>query len=263
MTFDSNMKAIEQESIPELYRIKGGGYEWRYTSYKTDLTFLGDLYKAATIKRSPFTSTRQAGDSKLTITFPLSQPLLRYASAYPLPSTTVTIYRAVKADLSQYGLFFDGMVKRVTFNNKVISAECSVDDELSVSLPHIVYQSYCNWQVFDCFCGLSSSLYKVTAAVTISGSSLISSAFSVYASGHFTQGWATYGGDTRFITNHVGGQIDLQLPFGSDLVDGSSVDFYPGCDGSPDTCRTKYNNFSRWLGMRKIPSHNPVVWGFK
>jgi uncharacterized phage protein (TIGR02218 family) len=263
MTFDSNMQATEQDAIPELYRIIGGGYEWKYTSHRTNLTFLGETYVAASIKRSAFTNTKQIGDSKVTITFPLSQPLLKYISAYPLPSTTIQVYRAVYSDLSQYALLFEGKVKRASFNNKVISAECGIDDEMASMLPHIVYQSYCNWQVFDCNCGLAAADYDVSAVVTVRDSSLISTTFGTYAAGHFTQGWVKFGGDMRFITNHAGSTIDLQLPFASELVTGSTVYAYPGCDGAPATCISKYNNWLRWLGMPYIPSHNPVVWGFK
>lgn len=263
MTFDSNMQAIEQDAIPELYRITGGGYEWRYTSNKTNLSFIGETYTAATIKRSAFNSTKQFGDSKVTITFPLSDPLLRYLSTYPFPSTVVDIYRAVYSDLSQYALLFSGKVKKASFSNKIISAECAIDYEITTILPHIVYQSYCNWQVFDCYCLLDSETYKVNAAVTVDGSSLISSTFATYASGHFTQGWVSFEGDVRFITNHEGSKIDLQIPFSSALTTGETVSAYPGCDGSPRTCIDKYNNFDRWLGMSYIPSRNPVVWGLQ
>lgn len=263
MTFDSNMQATEQDAIPELYRIVGGGYEWRYTSNRTDITFLGEVYKAATIKRSAFSSTKQIGDSKLTITFPLSEPLLKYISAYPLPSTTVDIYRAVYSSLSQYAFLFSGKVKRASFSNKVISAECSVDDEMSAMLPHIVYQSYCNWQVFDCNCGLNSANYMVSAAVTINDTALVSSVFATYPLEYFTQGWVLFDGDMRFIVGHAGAYIYLQLPFSSALATGNTVSVFPGCDGAPATCIAKYNNWNHWLGMAYIPSRNPVVWGFK
>lgn len=263
MTFDSNMQAIEQDALPELYKIVGGGYEWRYTSYKTDLTFLWDTYVAATIKRSGFSNSKQPGESKVTITFPMAEPIQKYISAYPLPSTSVDIYRAVKSSMSQYALLFSGKVRKATFNNKIISAECWIDDEMSNMLPYVVHQSYCNWQVFDCNCKLEKEDYKVTAVVTVSGNSLISSTFATYAVGHFTQGWVLFQGDMRFITNHAGSQIDLQLSFGSSLVDGSTVYVYPGCDGAAATCIDKYDNFRNWCGMPYIPSHNPALWGFQ
>ena len=265
MTFDSNMKAIEQAQMPELYRITSSGYEWRYTSNRTAITFLGESYTPAAIKRSAFSNSKQIGESKVNITFALANPLLKYLSAYPLPSTSIQVFRAVGNDLSQYALLFDGKVRRTSFTNKTIIAESTVDDEMSAMVPNIVYQSYCNWQVFDCDCGLLSGSYEVVATVTLDsdGASLISSTFATYESGYFTQGWVKFDGDMRFITNHAGSRIDLQVPFGPNLVNGSGVYAYPGCDGHPDTCTNKFNNFNKWLGMFYIPSHNPVVWGFK
>lgn len=264
MTFASNMQAIEQDAVPELYRFISGGYEWRYTSYKTNLTFIGDVYTAAPIQRGALTFSSQPGGSKVSLLFPMSDPMKKFISNYPLPSTVVQIYQAVSSDLTQYALFFEGKIMKVSVAGKVMTAECAVDDALSTMLPHIVYQSYCNWQVFDCDCGLTASDYEVPAVVTVSASSLISATFATYESGWFTQGRIRVGGDYRFVTNHDGSQVDLQIPFGADVITGGTVYAYPGCDGAPATCRTKFNNFTvRHVSMSYIPSHNPIIWGFK
>jgi uncharacterized phage protein (TIGR02218 family) len=264
MTYESNAAEVEQDAIPELYVITGGGYQWHYTSNETDLTFLGEIYKAASIKRSSFTGSSQPGESKVTLTFPVIDPIITYLSSYPMPSTAVQIYRATRSTLSNYVLLFDGKIKRVSAVGRVISADCFVDDELSAMLPNIVYQSYCNWALFDCGCGLSVSDYEVAAVVTVGGSSLTSPTFSTFAKDYFTQGRIRFGGDFRFITGHDGAQVDLQIPFGSELTTGLTVYAVPGCDGAPATCRTKFNNFdTRHVSMPYIPSHNPVVWGFK
>jgi uncharacterized phage protein (TIGR02218 family) len=139
-----------------------------------------------------------------------------------------------------------------------------VDDELSAMLPEIVYQSFCNWTLFDCNCGLRSQDYELSAIVTVSESSMTSSIFATYENGYFTQGRIRFGGDFRFITNHLGSKVDLQIPFGSELVNGSTVYAIPGCNGAPATCKTKFNNFDlRHVSMPYIPTRNPVIWGFK
>lgn len=264
MTFDSNMQAVQQDAIPELFDITAGGYVWRYTSYKTDITFLTNLYKAATIKRSGFTMDARPGSAKVTVSVPLSEPIQSYISASPLPSTNIKIYRAVASSLSDYALLFDGMVKQVSGANKILSAECSPAGKLTARLPHIVYQSFCNWQVFDCYCGLDATAYAVPATVTVSGSTLVSGTFAAYADDYFTQGRILYDGDFRFVTSHVGNTITLHVPFSASLITGSAVTAYPGCDGKPATCKTKYNNFAtRHVSMPYIPSHNPVIWSFK
>lgn len=264
MTFDSNMQLVEQIATPELYDITAGGYVWRVTSYKTDLTFLSNLYKAGAIRRSSFTVDQQLGSARVSITVPFTDPLKKYIGVVPLPSTRVAIYRAIANSLGDYALVFDGMIQRVGISDKVISAECSPSGKLAARLPHIVYQSYCNWTVFDCNCGLDINDWGVAAEVTVSGATLISATFAAYADTYFTQGRVYFDGDWRFVTSHVGNTLTLQIPFGSDLTSGLSVTAYPGCDGSPSTCKTKFDNFAtRHVSMPYIPSHHPIVWGFK
>ena len=67
----------------------------------------------------------------------------------------------------------------------------------------------------------------------------------------------------RFIVAHGGDTITLQLPFDSRVGNGGTVTAYPGCDGSPATCRDRFGNSARFGGCASIPSRNPAVWGFK
>lgn len=208
---------------------------------------------------------QQLGSARVTVTVPFSDPLQKFISVAPLPSTQVTIYRAVGDSLTDYALLFDGKVQRVGMANKVVSAECSPSGKLSARLPHLVYQSYCNWTVFDCGCGLNAEDWAVPIySVTVTGASLVSASFAAYADGYFTQGRIYYDGDWRFVTSHTGNTITLQIPFSVDLITGADVIAYPGCDGAPATCRTKFDNFlDHHISMPYIPSSNPVIWGFK
>lgn len=261
MTFDSNMQSIEQSAIAELYNIYAANKVYRFTTYKTNLTFSGNLYRRATMKRTGFSVDRELGSSKVTVSALLWPPFRSIFAASPLPSTYVEIYRAVTEELTSYAKLFSGTVKRSSVKDKIISAECVQTTRLAAKLPKIVYQSNCNWQVFDCDCALSADDWDVGAVVTVSSASLISATFALFADGYFTQGRVYYNGDFRFITAHSGSTVTLQAPF-SDLVTGGSVVVYPGCDGLLTTCQTKFNNRARFCGMRLIPSHNPVVWGF-
>ena len=264
MTFDSNMQLVQQEAIPELYDITAGGYVWRYTSYQTDLTFLTNVYKATAIKRSGFTVEHRIGNASVSISLVLSDPIQKYIATTPLPSTRVAIYRAVASSLADYALLFEGAVKQVSVQNKIVTAECFQAGKVFARLPKIVYQSYCNWQVFDCDCGLDAAVWQVNAGVgSISGANVECAIAASYGDGYFTQGRMYYDGDFRFITNHVGAVLTLQIPFPT-LPIGATVLLFPGCDGSPATCQTKFNNFlDHHLSMPYIPSHNPVIWGFK
>jgi uncharacterized phage protein (TIGR02218 family) len=268
MSFETEIKATEQPQIPELYEVRGNGYVWRYTSYKNDLSFQGKTYKASTIKRGAFNRTSSAGDSKVSISFPVAAPIKEHIASYPIQNVWVKIFQAIDPAMTSYALLFEGKIKKVSLQGKIITAECGIDDDLSQMLPHIVYQSYCNWTVFDRNCGLEDNAWAVTAAITgqtDGGMYIVSPVFATYENGWFTQGRVVYDGDARFAIWHEGSTVCLQVPFtaGAGVV-GNSVTAYPGCDGNPSTCKTKFNNFLlRHVSMPYIPCNNPVLWGFK
>ena len=141
----------------------------------------------------------------------------------------------------------------------------STENALQVRLPKFVYQSYCNHALFGEDCGLLSVDFKAAATVSaIDGSEITSSAFAGFYDGYFTQGYleSDYG-DIRWITQHTGDKCWIHAPFDDRIQVDSILSAYPGCNGNPDTCKNKFGNFDNFLGFPYIPSHNPVVWGFK
>jgi uncharacterized phage protein (TIGR02218 family) len=268
MSIETELKDIQKPAIPELYEIYGNGYLWRYTSYKVGVTFAGNYYRAATIKRSGFTRSRVPGDSKVTVTFPIMDPVKTYVSSYPIQNVRIRIYQAIAPAMVSYALLFEGKIKKVSLTGRVLTSECGIDDDLTQLLPHIVYQSYCNWTVFDRNCGLECNDWLVDGVITThaqNGLYISSPTFATYETGWFSQGMAEYDGDRRLIISHEGSQLLLQVPFvvGENIV-GKTVQATPGCNGSPSTCKNKFHNFTlRHVSMPYIPSHNPTIWGFK
>jgi uncharacterized phage protein (TIGR02218 family) len=120
--------------------------------------------------------------------------------------------------------------------------------------------------VYDSGCGLDDTVWRVAATITqVSGSMLVASAFGDYDNDYFKGGWITYGQDMRLVTSHTksSASVTLQIPFDSRMYVGASVWTYPGCDGAPSTCKNKFNNILKFLGMPYIPSRNPILWGFR
>ena len=130
-------------------------------------------------------------------------------------------------------------------------------------LPRMIYSGQCQFVLFDSGCGLAAQSWGVTASVSVDGYLLASPSFAAYPNGYFTRGYAAAGGDFRFIVAHGGDTITLQLPFDSRVGNGGTVTAYPGCDGSPATCRDRFGNSARFGGCASIPSRNPAVWGLK
>lgn len=268
MTLATNREASQQTSTPEMYTIVSGSTTDRYTSYSADVTFLGNTYESKPIKRGGFSYDAEFGSVAVTITALLNETFKQYIANQPIQPTRVTIHRALSTDMTDYVVVFSGQVKHVTISGNQVQARCEAkSDYLTKRIPRYIYQSYCNHDIFDAECGLSAAAFKVTGVLSaVSGNTITASAWNNgngYPDGWWTGGRAVYGSDMRLIVDHSDDDLVLQIPFSSSVIAGTSIDVYPGCDGSPQTCKNKFNNLLQHMGMSYIPSRNPVVWGFK
>ncbi|MFZ7110335.1 MAG: phage BR0599 family protein [Desulfatiglandales bacterium] len=263
MTYQEELQKTEQSAMPELYVIQSGGSFERVTSFSESLAFQGYQYRPAPIKRSGFTTDAHLGATKVTIAASVKSTFGKYIANQPIEPTRIKIYRAVAPSLESFASLFSGRVMTVAFRNRVATAICQNRSAiLDAVVPGIVYQSYCNHQLFDTGCGLNDNDYKTGATVAdITGSDLTLMGLGDPPDGYYKGGIAVYDTDMRLITHHTGSTVSLQLPFDSRVKLGSTLNVYPGCDGSPETCKDKFNNYGRFLGMPLIPSKNPVMWG--
>lgn len=263
MTYDTEIEKVELEGLPELYLLQMGDETERWTSYAQELTFLGHTYKPGPIKRGRISSDVKMGAVEVTIAAPLETAFGRHIANQPIEPTVVTIYRSVLDDMAEFVVLFKGSVKRISYRNKIASAMCErASAILDTIIPSTVYENFCNHMVFDSGCGLDNSLYQISATVTgLSGGEITATVFAGYADGYFTGGRVEYGTDMRMITDHVTDTITVHVPFDSRVEVGSVLIAQPGCDGDPDTCKTKFSNFYNFLGMPYVPTKNPVIFG--
>lgn len=266
MTYATEIAEAQQEAMPEFYEFFSGGEFSYYTSFNEGLIFKSNSYAPTSIRRGGFSQDTQFGKVEVQISAAITDLFAQYIANLPLEPVTVTIYRAIKSDLSDYIILFTGTVKSVTIKDRTASARCeSRSTLLEARLPRIIYQSFCNHDVFDDGCGLNEVAWRVTATITgISGYTLTSTSFGAKPNKYFTGGRIQFLTDHRLVTAHDGSNdLNLQLPFDARLGIGDSVFALPGCDGNPSTCKNKFNNLTKYLGMPYIPSHNPAIWGFK
>ncbi len=268
MSYATNLAAKQQETTPEFYKITIGATTYRYTTYGSDQTFLANTYTSTTIKRSGFSYDDDFGVVQVTLTAALNDLFRTYIANQPSEPVTVTIYRAIKSDLTDYVTLFNGQVKNVAIKKQQVTATCVARSiYLEKRIPCIIQQSYCNHDVFDSGCTLSGLSWLVAGTITdVTASTLTAAAWTAYDDDYFMGGMAvTAAGDARLITGSTKatGVIDLQIPFDSRVGAGVVVDAYPGCDGNPATCINKFNNLTNLLAMPYIPSRNPVLYGFK
>ena len=264
MSYASNLSEHAQDSIPEFYRLITGNETERFTSYRNDLTFLGNKWLARPIKRSGFQRDTEFGAVSVTITALILGTLKRYIANQPVEPTNVTIYRATSSDLSSYIILFDGQITNVAVQGNMIQATCENRSAfLRQRLPRVIYQAFCNHNIFDGGCALNLAAYAVSGKISgIAGNTISCAAWGARPSEWFRGGHVVVSHDMRLITAHSGNTLTLQTAFGQYVVPGLTATAYPGCDGDPETCKNKYNNIAHFLGMPYIPSRNPVIWGF-
>jgi len=261
-----NAQLQEMYGEPELYIVTTGTEVSRYTSWREWVTSDGDAFEPISIKRTTIAYDANLGEVKTTVAVPVTKQFVTNAVNFPIRKTQIQIAKVTINEPNVRTYIFDGTVRGVTFDKGIAQAHCYGMDQLSTIGPKIIYQSGCNWQVFDTDCGLSQIPFKVNANIDSFNAeelTLHSTAFSAKAAGWFVQGKAYYMNDWRFITDHGSDYIRLHYRFSDALVVDTGIDVYPGCDGLPATCKTKFNNWNKFCGMPSIPSRNPVIWGFK
>jgi uncharacterized phage protein (TIGR02218 family) len=268
MSFETKEAEQEQRLSAELYLFTVPGSEWRWTSYETDLVVSGATYTHKPIKRSEF-SVAQKEVAKVRISAPVVDPFTRYIANTPVMPVSVAIKKYYLDDLSDSRLLFSGKIRNVTAKDNVAEAEClSKEYQLQRVIPRVLYQSFCNRELFDERCGKAEVDYEHQAKVNVVGSSIISveglgsQLFSIHADGYFKGGYVVFEGDIRYVIKHEGDNLTLQVPF-SELQSGDIVSAYPGCDKSPETCSTKFNNLANFLGMPYIPSKSPIIYSIR
>jgi len=276
MTYSDEVAKTEIPNIAELFKFTVGDDIYYYTNYSRSITFGGNTYIKRSIDRSSYENDSQTSSDQIEITLPVVDFVLQFIVSNPIED--------IEIDIST--LFIDSGFSYQIFRGKYM--DISGDDQsnsvkitfqanteiLRAEFPGRQYQSSCPFATFRKNCGLNREDFEVVAPVTISGSTLVSSIFdqkpSWMTQSYFdsinddwlTFGFVIFGNNARWITNHSGDTITLQQPFDSRLVNGSSVNAYPGDDKSRDTCENKFNNVARWGGFQNIPSTNHAIFGF-
>ncbi len=251
--------------IVELYEIVADNTVHTLTTARESVLWRGAEWTPAAVERGELRGSVDGKAASVTLTACMDALLTRYLASLPILPTRVNIYEH-EPESGATVQVFGGVVLDVVpaADATQVSVTCqSSRCLLDAVLPHMLYSGQCQFVPFDAGCGLLAQDWGVEGAVSVDGVRLLSPAFASRPDGTFTRGYAAAGGDFRFIVAHVGEAITLQLPFDGRVANGVSVFAYPGCDGSPATCRERFNNIARFGGCASIPSRNPVVWGFK
>ena len=246
----------ECPQLVELYEIIADTVHTLTTS-REPVIWRGAEWTPAAIERGELRGSVDGKAATVTLT--------RYLASLPIVPTRVNIYEH-EPESGNTVQVFGGVVLEVVpgADATQVSVNCTSSScVLDAMSPRMIYSGQCQFVAFDSACGLLAQDWGVTAAVSVDGHRLSSPAFAARPDGYFTRGYVAANGDFRFVVAHAGEVLTLQLPFDGRVASGGSVVAYPGCDGSPVTCRERFGNGARFGGCASIPSRNPAVWGFK
>ena len=266
---DASVEYIAKEEASqrkpvELYHIwRDGGEHWYYTSGDVTLTYDGNDYVPATLKRTGAKYDSQLEVTKMEVTAGyLEDPVIEFIAINPIEILWIEIKKLFRdQDPLEASIVFVGQIKHVSFQGNAAKVECvGFEHFLKMPVPTFRYQITCNHKLFDSGCGLIKASYKITTEVTLNAdkTQLTSSAFEAKADGYFTFGHVDFGVESRMIIVHTGNTITLAYKM-NELDSGETVDAYPGCDGRAITCRDKFNNIDNFLGFPFIPQENPAL----
>lgn len=257
--------------LVELYAIKDrSGRTAYYNSGLTPITFKGNVYQPATIKRSAIKEDDSLSQRTITITVPINKILTDYLGQNSIRAE-ISIFRLFPEDPAQAAPIFFGIISegvQIDVDAKTVSAKCvSSSLILDKEIPALIYSAMCQNVLFDGRCGVLAGFYTVLGSVAaVNGNVITSPDFGGKAANWYAYGYAAYANETRMIIASQGNDITLLSPFNAALTLGAGISVYAGCDGTPQTCRDKFNNLhpagpTGFNGCPYIPSSNPVLWG--
>lgn len=256
----------------ELYTFTRNTTEWRYTSYSENVTFEGKEYLTGQLERSSYSSTSDLKKSYLKVVMSRKLDFLnQFIATSPTDVITLEIKETHIGDVDEEVITtWKGNVINVKFFEDF--AEVRIEplfNSLKRAGLRRVYQINCPHVLYGNECKIAKNSFAITAALdSVSGNLITSSAFiqsgdAVNDPTWYVGGFVEYTHDgvtdRRFITNHDNGAgtLTLNLSFVG-LNTGDTVTVYAGCNHTPATCNSKFNNILNYGGFPHIPNKNPM-----
>jgi len=264
-----NDKIIQTEVLPyaELYVFKIGNEYVRLTSYVKDIDCSLGEFKRAIIKKSIIkTSSRVENSSDISISIYVGENVSKDFIQELLHSVSVRIYRYF-IDTGDHKLIFVGYGESVGVGFDFITLKLSsILGVKNKEVPNIFYQVQCNNTLFDKRCKLSPANFMINipagGLTKVSDVEYKSSLIAIKPDDYFLNGVIEVGSDFRMIVYHKGDTIKLHFKFDYEIIN-KSCNLYAGCNKTIEDCRNKFNNERNFLGFRRIPYTNPVIYGIQ
>lgn len=253
---DSTCAAAPQE----LYRFVLGATVWRYTTAQAKVTFAGEDYAPAPLRRSAIEQTKEFGRAALTLEaaedLPVAQP---FVIGPPDGVLSLTVFRQHAGD-GEFITWWKGRVVSVAFGPGTLRLRCEpIFTTLKRSGLRAHYQIGCRHALYNGGCRVNAADYRVTGIVqAVSGVAVSAPEFLAQPDGWFVGGRLAALGAQRMIVASSGGTVSLSSPIPG-LAAGLTFEAYPGCDHTLATCASKFANHLNYGGFPYTPVKNPFA----
>ncbi len=138
--------------------------------------------------------------------------------------------------------------------------------KLNVEYPLRKYYPSCPYALYDSGCGLKLSDYIATGTITAVNGIRDFNTTIVRDDGYFEQGGIEFtSGALSGVSAPIqasyqaNGRIIMLIPLDTSPAVGDTFKIYPGCDKTPEKCRSKFNNFNRNRATPYIPLKETII----
>jgi uncharacterized phage protein (TIGR02218 family) len=246
----------------ELYTFAMSTTAWRYTNALTSVTFNQQAYAAVPITRSAIVATTDIEKAQITVTVPLTLPLLDVFRPFaPLQRVWLTLVRTQR-NAASGATIWSGALANVESGQH--TATLTIQSRFAAQANNGLRQKWqkpCPRVLYSTGCGVSRVAYRVNGTLTVATARTIRAvAFATEPDGYFVGGYVEWvsGGITlvAFVTGHTGDTLSLLTA--PSIPVGTVVAAYPGCDHSTGAngCG-RFNNLANFGGQPYIPLKNP------
>jgi uncharacterized phage protein (TIGR02218 family) len=264
MSYDIIERSAYKAQPIELYVFTRDSEIYRYTSGQGEVIISGQLYENFNIKRAKIEQNQDIGRNPVSFDADHSLPFVQqYLGSPPTDIINVKILRYHASDNTKETIiFWLGRVVNVKFNGDKVSLRCEpIFTSLKRPTLRRLYQRTCPHLLYGPICTINKDSFKTVSIVSaVSGTTIKSNSFTAKPNGYFSGGlllWKVNNvTNKRFILTHNGDTLVINLPFPG-ITPSNSVDAFPGCDHTLNTCSSKFFNHLNYGGFPYIPQKNP------
>lgn len=257
-------------------------HHWRYTSFAADVASGNELFSQFAISHGSLVQTLklEAQTLQISAAADLNHPFTLF---FPVPFSrrvNVEVIEVSYAAPDTQRRLFTGTVRSVSDEGDKLTATCdSWGSILTRKIPLMLIQQTCNYNIYDLnTCKLPRAGKETTAAIvaidntvnppTVTLDLLFTGSVHLAewtAEDWFADGWLEVGSGSSFEVRTilssvlVSGTNRVQLALNTILVHaaaGQYAQLLPGCNGTPEHCTDKFNNFVNFGGFRAVPARN-------